>query len=265
MTKNWSNDKRPTTMPDRESYVVGYGKPPTDARFKAGQSGNPKGRPKGKKKPHQSTLDERLKKIVLEEAYRSITVNDGDKQITVPMAQAIVRSLAVTAAKGNTRAQRLFAELLTSIEASNKRAQDELMETAIAYKQNTQDELARRSHFNIIAPDPIPHPDDIIVNRNGTVCIHGPMTKEELADLDLWLNRKNDNEALLKDLNDDFNDQEDAPYLKFLSDDIDDNKHILEIIDKALAMRASPATIKRRLSRLNLKTPEYLSKVQVLK
>ena len=28
-------------------YTVGYGKPPTATRFKKGQSGNPKGRPKG--------------------------------------------------------------------------------------------------------------------------------------------------------------------------------------------------------------------------
>ena len=37
----------------RASYDVGYGKPPASTRFKPGQSGNPKGRPKGanNKKP----------------------------------------------------------------------------------------------------------------------------------------------------------------------------------------------------------------------
>lgn len=33
---------------DKDDGKVGYGKPPRDTRFKAGQSGNPKGRPKGK-------------------------------------------------------------------------------------------------------------------------------------------------------------------------------------------------------------------------
>lgn len=33
---------------DKKDYEVGYGKPPKNTRFKAGQSGNPKGRPKGK-------------------------------------------------------------------------------------------------------------------------------------------------------------------------------------------------------------------------
>ena len=30
-------------------YEVGYGKPPRKSQFKPGQSGNPKGRPKGRK------------------------------------------------------------------------------------------------------------------------------------------------------------------------------------------------------------------------
>ena len=33
---------------DKDDGKVGYGKPPINTRFKAGQSGNPKGRPKGK-------------------------------------------------------------------------------------------------------------------------------------------------------------------------------------------------------------------------
>jgi hypothetical protein len=230
------------------------------------QSGNPKGRPRGKTKPTQSPADERLKEIILQEAYRDIKVNDGDKQITVPMAQAIMRSLAVTAAKGNTRAQRLFAELLASTETSNKRAKDELFDTAIAYKQSWEDELLRCKHLNIIAPDPIPHPDDIIVNfHDGTVSIRGPMTKEDLTDLDLWLNRKNDNEAELRASMEDLKDLEYAPYLQFLNDDIEHTKRILQIIDKALAMRASPTCITRRLSQLDLKTPEYLLKLKALK
>ncbi|MDB5317781.1 MAG: hypothetical protein JWO26_370 [Rhodospirillales bacterium] len=32
---------------DERNYKVGYGRPPQGTRFKKGQSGNPKGRPKG--------------------------------------------------------------------------------------------------------------------------------------------------------------------------------------------------------------------------
>ena len=56
---------------------------------------------------------ERLKDIVLEEAYRMIGVRDGGREVKVPMAQAVIRALAVNAVKGHQRAQRLFTELLS--------------------------------------------------------------------------------------------------------------------------------------------------------
>jgi hypothetical protein len=42
---------------------VGYGKPPRKNRFQSGQSGNPKGRPKGAKS-HKAMLQNLLKKKV---------------------------------------------------------------------------------------------------------------------------------------------------------------------------------------------------------
>jgi hypothetical protein len=129
--------------PSHKTYAVGYGKPPEDTRFKPGQSGNPKGRPKGrgKKTPPATPDHERLKAIILEEAYRTIKVNDGDRQVTVPMAQAVMRSMAVSAAKGNSRSQKLFADLLSSTETANRKERDNWLETAITYKQDWQHEL----------------------------------------------------------------------------------------------------------------------------
>ena len=92
MDRKRSNDlARLRNNPDQKGYEVGFGKPPEHTRFKLGQSGNPKGRPKGSRNKIPALIEERLKKIILEEAYYSITVNDGDRILTLPMAQAVVR------------------------------------------------------------------------------------------------------------------------------------------------------------------------------
>ena len=54
-------------------YVLGYGKPPEHTRFRPGSSGNPRGRPKGSKNKSKlpALSEERLKSILLEEAYRT--------------------------------------------------------------------------------------------------------------------------------------------------------------------------------------------------
>lgn len=252
--------------PDQNDYAVGHGKPPEATRFKPGQSGNPKGRPKGKKNRPEAPQHERLKSIILEEAYRTIKVNDGSAQVSVPMAQAVVRSLAVTAAKGNTRAQKLFSELLANTELSNKQADDDYAETIIEYKAEWEFELERRKRQGITTlPDPLPHPDDIIVDfRKNTLSVYGPMDKRELADLDLWLQRRHKNEAELKAFEEDKYDPEYAPYLDQLESEIAHTKRILEIINTALAMRATANGIQRRLSQLNLKTPDYLLKTRTI-
>ena len=172
----------------RPGYEVGYGKPPVHSRFKPGQSGNPKGRPKGSKNKRPGLQEERMKDIILDEAYRGITVRDGDRNVTMPMVQAVIRSMAVNAAKGQHRAQRLFAQLLASVESSRKLLHDEYLGTAMEYKVEWERELQRREALGITdLPPPLPHPDHIKIDMNtGTVQIMGPMTKEEQAELEMW-------------------------------------------------------------------------------
>lgn len=173
------------------SYEVGYGKPPVHSRFRKGQSGNPKGRPKGAKTRSAPAFAERLKEIVLEEAYRTISVRDGPREVKVPMAQAVVRALAVNAVKGQQRAQRLFTELLAATEREKRRERLEVLESLFDYKLAWDRELARRARLGIVAPDPVPHPDQIRIDlRTGALEIHGPLTKEEQADLEVWRGHK---------------------------------------------------------------------------
>lgn len=168
-------------------YEVGYGRPPVQSRFRPGQSGNPRGRPRGSR--NRRTIpglrEEKLKTLILEEAYRPITVSDPAGRVTIPMAQAVLRSVAVNAAKGSHRAQRHFTELLAATERDKKREMDELLQTAIEYKRSWEEGIAYCKKHGLPDPDPVPHPDDVVVDlRTGTVFFRGPVTKEDRAELD---------------------------------------------------------------------------------
>lgn len=227
--------KLPVARPNA-SYEVGFGKPPAASRFKPGCSGNPKGRPKGAKNKRPALNEERLKDIILDEAYREITVRDGDRNVTVPMAQAIVRALAVNAAKGQHRAQRLFAEMLASTERQNKALADEWLETAITYKVEWESELHRRERLGIAdLPPPLPHPDQVKIDMNtGQASIKGPATREELEQLQLWKQRRDDWVAELDGLREDLEAETDDDVRAVIEADIAQVKKTLGIIEQLL-------------------------------
>src|SRR5436305_2012926 len=106
--------------PEADRQEVGYKKPPAAHQFKKGVSGNPRGRPKGARNKRPALYEERLKGIILDEAYRPIKVNEGAKQFTLPMVQAVVRALAVNAARGQPRSAQVFLALVSETEQANK-------------------------------------------------------------------------------------------------------------------------------------------------
>ncbi len=64
------------------SYEVGYGRPPVASQFKAGQSGNAKGRPKGSKN---------LSTLLREEMDAKILVTENGVQKRMPKGRVAVR------------------------------------------------------------------------------------------------------------------------------------------------------------------------------
>jgi hypothetical protein len=95
-----SKKHRPRSQPrqgtGRSSQVdgVGYCRPPQHTRFKPGQSGNPKGRPKGAK--NEATI---LKKIF----DRQIEMLEGDKSRKVSVLEGILLRFTQDALRGNPK------------------------------------------------------------------------------------------------------------------------------------------------------------------
>src|SRR6266446_8526731 len=96
--------------PPQNSNPVGYGKPPVHTRFRKGKSGNPTG-----KRKHGETGDAQA--LIRQEAYRLLTIREGDKDTRIPALQAVVRSQIASAAKGNVAAQRAVVKAVQDIEA----------------------------------------------------------------------------------------------------------------------------------------------------
>lgn len=161
---------------------VGYGKPPEEHRFKRGQSGNPKGRPKNSRNkpglldPAHMPTDS----LILEEAYRPVTIREGEKVIELPVIQAAVRSLAISTMKGSRLSQRALAELVRQVEERKASEHFTALENAFDYKQQWTAELERRRLHGLDATPPIPHPDDIVIDWDtGRIRTEGPFDQRE--------------------------------------------------------------------------------------
>jgi hypothetical protein len=76
-------------------YEVGYGRPPIPTRFKKGQSGNRRGRPKGSKNI-ATYLDEILQERV--------SVREGGKIKRMSRVQAMLHNVTLKAMKGDHKA-----------------------------------------------------------------------------------------------------------------------------------------------------------------
>lgn len=84
-------------------YEVGFGKPPSHSRFKPGQSGNPKGRPKGARN---------VRSITQEALGQTIRISEGSRSRVITKAEAILMAMVNKAIRGDVRAAGLMVKLM---------------------------------------------------------------------------------------------------------------------------------------------------------
>ena len=91
---------------------IGYGKPPTSTRFRKGQSGNPKGRPRNRHReiPYDAVLGQ------------MVTVREGGKEKRVTAAEAFLLQLTQKGLAGDAAAARASLEAMEKARASRQQA-----------------------------------------------------------------------------------------------------------------------------------------------
>lgn len=96
-----------------EDDKVGKGKPPKKHQFKPGQSGNPKGRPKGSKNIHHV-----LTKILGEK----ITITEAGKKKVVTKLEGALRVMVMKAFEGHPLSLRLLLDVLAAASKASPEA-----------------------------------------------------------------------------------------------------------------------------------------------
>jgi hypothetical protein len=103
-------------MAERErDYAIGYGKPPAHSRFRKGRSGNPGGRPRGK----------RLATLLREALSETAMIEINGRPRRVSRGQATVALLIDRAAEADPRWMKLLLDLVQKLDIGGDARDDD--------------------------------------------------------------------------------------------------------------------------------------------
>lgn len=90
-----------------DDYAVGYRKPPRHSQFKKGQSGNPRGRTKGRKN---------LATLIMSALNEPVNITQNGRRKTITKLEAMTKQLANKGAAGDPKATQLLTDLIQMFE-----------------------------------------------------------------------------------------------------------------------------------------------------
>ena len=134
---------------DRESYAVGYGKPPKNSQFQPGKSGNPAGRRKGLRN---------LRTDVRRTLAMPIRVKEAGRTRTKSTQEGALLTLREKALRGNERPLDRLLELAER--HNNDLTESGADQTLPADDQAMLDAYAAEIRATVIAPVPPPSSGD---------------------------------------------------------------------------------------------------------
>lgn len=149
-------DRQSRALVARPAQEVGHGNPPgRPGSSRAGPEIRAAGQKGGNEQASGSPrgADEG---IILDETYPAIAVRDGGRKVIGHTAQAIIRSLAVCAAKGQHHAQRNMAESLAPMENASRALHDAWLDIAMTCEIDWEREVEQRARLGVAdPPDPL--------------------------------------------------------------------------------------------------------------
>ena len=99
------------------NYEVGYGKPPRHTRFQKGRSGNPTGRPRGKKN---------LATLLSDALDEPVIVVENGRRKKISKRQAIITQLVNKSASADLKATQILLAMLRDIESRADPGSDDI-------------------------------------------------------------------------------------------------------------------------------------------
>jgi hypothetical protein len=165
----------------RELLGIDGAEPPKAGRFKPGQSGNPKGRPKRSLEAAAFVDDKSVHAATARIAMSPVSIKENGESISVPMVEAIIRAQMATAGKGNPLAQRDVLPRIERALSAVARERQERREFWQRYRDEKCAEIDQAKRSGKPVASPLPHPDDIVIEPGEDVRIEGPIDEADMA------------------------------------------------------------------------------------